>query len=276
MKKTETDQILISDAALDEELAQMAEEVPPMPANFHDRWMNAVKAEAAESASGTAEENPRENPVSLVRWTRILSVAAVFVFLIGGTILYRRAGKNMTASSVREELKTADTEAEARAAGPEAMSLTAGEPVYAGAAEMEAETEDASVPMMNLFKADTAEAPEAAAGSVAMEAAEMDEYAAEAPDGGMEEVYAAPMAAATAMPTVPVSEPEEEAEPEEAGPEDEPEQDAETPAEEGGFLRDAGAFFTDMGDFLLAALPYLAVLAVPAVIALVIRRRKKT
>ena len=41
-----------------------------------------------------------------------------------------------------------------------------------------------------------------------------------------------------------------------------------------GFLPAAGAFFTDMGDFLVAALPYLLVLAVPAVTALVIRRRK--
>jgi hypothetical protein len=42
-----------------------------------------------------------------------------------------------------------------------------------------------------------------------------------------------------------------------------------------GFLSDAGAFFADMGDFLLAALPYLAVLAVPAAVALILRRKKK-
>ena len=44
--------------------------------------------------------------------------------------------------------------------------------------------------------------------------------------------------------------------------------------ENAGFLQAAGAFFTDMGDFLLAALPYLLVLAVPAAAALVIRRKK--
>ena len=44
--------------------------------------------------------------------------------------------------------------------------------------------------------------------------------------------------------------------------------------EQADFLPAAGEFFTDMGDFLLAALPYLLVLAVPAVTALVIRRRK--
>ena len=65
---------------------------------------------------------------------------------------------------------------------------------------------------------------------------------------------------ATASPTEPVPEQQET---------------ADEQAESGSFLQDAGAFLTDMGDFLLAALPYLAVLAVPAVIALVIRRRKK-
>ena len=44
---------------------------------------------------------------------------------------------------------------------------------------------------------------------------------------------------------------------------------------ETGFLQDAGAFLSDMWDFLLASLPYLAVLAVPALVALIFRRRKK-
>ena len=66
---------------------------------------------------------------------------------------------------------------------------------------------------------------------------------------------------ATASPTEPVPVPQEK---------------TDEPAESSGFLRNAGEFLTDMGDFLLAALPYLAVLAVPAVIALIIRRRKKS
>ena len=60
------------------------------------------------------------------------------------------------------------------------------------------------------------------------------------------------------------------------GPVPEQQEPAEEPAEGSSLLGDAGAFLTDMGDFLLAALPYLAVLAVPAVIALIIRRRKKS
>ena len=74
-----------------------------------------------------------------------------------------------------------------------------------------------------------------------------------------------PVPAATSMPTAePVPEPEE------AGTADEPET-----TEQSGLLQQAGEFFTDMGDFLLSALPYLAVLAVPAVAALLLNRRKK-
>ena len=72
---------------------------------------------------------------------------------------------------------------------------------------------------------------------------------------------AAPTAALTAAPT--------------AAPADTPAPAEEPEAEETGFLPAAGAFFTDMGDFLLAALPYLLVLAVPAAAALVIRGKKK-
>ena len=76
-----------------------------------------------------------------------------------------------------------------------------------------------------------------------------------------------PVPAATSMPAVePVPEPEE------TGTADKPEI---TEAEQPGLLQQAGEFFTDMGDFLLAALPYLAVLAVPAVAALLLGRRKK-
>ena len=53
-----------------------------------------------------------------------------------------------------------------------------------------------------------------------------------------------------------------------------PETEEAAEEQKAGFLQEAGSFLADMGDFLLAALPYLAVLAVPAVAALVIRRKK--
>ena len=80
MKKTEPEKILQADPELDAELVQMAEEVPPMPADFHDRWMNAIRAEAQQTAAAPEEKAGRKT-ASLVRWTRMLSVAAVFVFL---------------------------------------------------------------------------------------------------------------------------------------------------------------------------------------------------
>ena len=63
MKDKELNSALTADAGLDEALAQMAEEVPPMPADFHDRWMNAVRADAqqkAEPARGGTP--PRRSP----------------------------------------------------------------------------------------------------------------------------------------------------------------------------------------------------------------------
>ena len=290
MKKNEL-KALPADAVLDAELAQMAEEVPPMPADFHARWVNAVRAEAAKAVPET-EEKTQKNPVSIVRWTRILSVAAVFMFLIGGTILYRNAGKTLTSPIVAQEKKAAEQDAGAVAAEePEVLYMNAEEPAAVGAAGAAEETEDAAVPEMHILMAEAyEEAPQADAEAPMMDAEAMVTDAAEedasaeaayenygeartnkAAEGGALMMNAAEKASgaaasATAAPTEPAPEPEEESE---------PEREAETPAEENGFLQSAGAFFTDMGDFLLAALPYLAVLAVPAVIALVIRQLKK-
>ena len=254
MKQTDLDQVL----------AQMADEVPPMPADFHSKWMNAVRADAKRAP---ADEKPRRGAVSAVRWTRILSAAAAFVFLIGGTLLYRNSKKTLDTVMTAEE-KTAAVDA----AVPE-------ESVAAGAAAVEdAETDaaegetDAALPALLMGTAKRAEdaggfeaAPKAASGEMNMMAFEAEEsaeaYMEEAAEESAEDGAEAPEA-------------------EEAAPEETPVPDTratsapEAPEEtRGGFLRDAGAFFTDMGDFLLAALPYLAVLAVPAVTALIIRRK---
>ena len=296
MKKTEAEQMPVTDAELDAALAQMAEEVPPMPADFHDRWMNAVRAEAGSTAP--AEEPAPKHTLSIVRWTRILSVAAVFVFLIGGTLLYRNSKKSLSSpvSFEAEKQGTVETAVEPAtelAAGAvmetaeEAEEAAAEEPLmmesYMQAAAVDgaagvpadAEAEDrealkAAGAVQNAFTAAPKEAAETDAeeADYAMEAAYEEESAMEAAAYEAAEEAAmpaptkaltpAPTAAPTASPTVePTAVPTVEPEPEQTG-----------------FLPAAGAFFTDMGDFLLAALPYLLVLAVPAVTALVIRRRK--
>ena len=296
MKKTEAEQMPVTDAELDAALAQMAEEVPPMPADFHDRWMNAVRAEAGSTAP--AEEPAPKHTLSIVRWTRILSVAAVFVFLIGGTLLYRNSKKSLSfpvsfEAEKQDAVETAVEPATELAAGAvmetaeEAEEAAAEEPLmmesYMQAAAVDgaagvpadAEAEDrealkAAGAVQNAFTAAPKEAAETDAeeADYAMEAAYEEESAMEAAAYEAAEEAAmpaptkaltpAPTAAPTASPTVePTAVPTVEPEPEQTG-----------------FLPAAGAFFTDMGDFLLAALPYLLVLAVPAVTALVIRRRK--
>ena len=298
MKKTEAEKMPVTDAELDAALAQMAEEAPPMPADFHARWMNAVRAEAGSTAP--AEEPAPKNTLSVVRLTRILSIAAVFVFLIGGTLLYRNSKKSLTSSvplaaEKQENAETVDepaaepaVEAAAGAVMEEAEEAAAEEPLmmesYMQAAAVDgaagvpadAEAEDrealkAAGAVQNAFTAAPKEAAETDAeeADYAMEADEFEEEPAmeaavyeAAEEAAVPAPTEAPTPEPTAAPTsVPTAEPT-------AVPTDEPE------PEQAGFLPAAGAFFTDMGDFLLAALPYLLVLAVPAVAALVIRRRK--
>ena len=67
---------------LDLELAKMAQETPEMPADFHVRWTEAVRAEAAGQQTEKKHEARRQ-------WRYIVSAAAVFVFLIGGTLITR-------------------------------------------------------------------------------------------------------------------------------------------------------------------------------------------
>lgn len=72
-------------AALDRMLEQMARETPEMPADFHACWTEAIRAEAGE-APRTETGKHREGRRQL---RYILSAAAVFIFLIGGTLLTR-------------------------------------------------------------------------------------------------------------------------------------------------------------------------------------------
>ncbi|MBR2718986.1 MAG: DUF4349 domain-containing protein [Clostridia bacterium] len=62
---------------LDQELRSLQDDVPPMPGDFHAGWMKQVEVEAMQ-------KNTRKTS-----WTRILSVAAALVFVVGGTMLTR-------------------------------------------------------------------------------------------------------------------------------------------------------------------------------------------
>ena len=296
MKKTEPGKILQADPELDTELDRMAEDVPPMPADFHEKWMNAIRAEAGQAVPAPEEESAGKTG-SIMRWTRVLSIAAVFVFLIGGTILYRNSGETLSGTFRKDQAASVSLSAEAPAQdGP---AGTENETVYAEADEAAEMPGEAAAPMAGsadviaepaLFgaaakKADNTEtAGSTAANGLAddflYEAEAYEEAAAEesvmvageytAAEAEIRQAEPAPVPVATGMPT------EAPAGPEAAAPgEAAEEKAAEESQQEEGLLSRAGEFLKDMGRFLLAALPYLAVLAVPAAIALAVRRRKK-
>ena len=253
MKQADMKQNLTEDQALDAVLAQMAEEVPPMPADFHARWTGAVRREAEREP---AEEKEQRKTGTMILWTRILSVAAVFIFLIGGTLLYRNSKKYP-----RTVYQTEEREPEAAADETAAAVSAKGAMIPAEEADGTEAAEDAGVPMAMFSAYEASEADRADGYMGGNSAVSME--AAEAPMEMAEEAEAAAEDAEEPMPLLspaPTEETEKEAE--------------EAEAEQGDASQDAGNFFRDMGDFLLAALPYLAVPAVPAAVAVILRKRK--
>ena len=290
MKDDELKNALPDDAELDAALAQMADEVPPVPADFHSRWMNAVRADAEKAASEEKTPVAKNNPAAAIRWMRILSVAAAFVFLIGGTLLYRNTRQSLSAPYSAEKREAAEsaplaaagalpdaeeqirTDTEEDGTGESVMMDTYLQAAEESFAETEAADEEMSMKAAGFSRNSLAAAP--AAGTVA-ESAEQADYMAEAAayDSGAVTETAAEASAPTSEPTAVPTATQAPAPTAEQLPAEAPEAETESEAEP-GFLQAAGAFLTDMGDFLLAALPYLLVLAVPAATALIIRRRK--
>ena len=200
--------------------------------------MQAVRTEAAGTApaGAGAEKTAVRRTAAAGTWTRVLGVAAAFVFLIGGTILHRNSKQSMNAAAPTvQALPAAGTETPepARTALPAAvyMEEAAEEAVEMEAAEMTAD--------MAYAPAEEADAGIAQSGADSM-ALKAERAAGKGSGYTLQANGAAP----------------------------------EAPVSVGGVTA-GSSFLEDMGEFLLAALPYLAVLAVPALIALVLRRRKK-
>ena len=273
---------------LDQLLADMAEDVPEMPADFHDRWMSAVREDAKQA------EAPAPAPVS--QWPRILGVAAVFVFLIGGTFAYRAARKTIrpedaavgtaamteavdTAGAVMQEaaveeaameepmMEAADMEEDAGSgAGSEDYSAAA--PAAEAPARKEtgkaAEADKAADALfMSAAATDTAAAGVPVNGAV-MEAAEEEEVAEMAEEAAEEAVIEEPAAEAPVTTGSPAAETQISGLSATEVPES-------AQAERLGI----GGFFADMGDFLLAVWPYLLIAAVPLAVAAGIRKFRK-
>jgi hypothetical protein len=240
MKEREFEKQL-SDAELDAVLNELADDVPPMPADFHRQWTEAIRKEPAREESAPDEKAAGPRP-SVVLWTRILSVAAVFVFLIGGTILYRNSRQSLMdpvpAGKVAGKVETMDS---LQADAADEISDAAAENGLAPEESVEAEA-DLAMEWAPKAREDAAEMPM----MTALKAA-------------------GPEAAANMPEPRPVSE---------ETPAEETEEAEEISVPEGAERNRGNSFMADMAEFLRAALPYLLVLAVPAVTALLLRRKK--
>ena len=156
-------------AELDRILAQMAQETPDMPADFHNRWTAAVRAEAAnQQKTAGRRESPRQ-------WRYILSAAAVFVFLIGGTLLTRSMDRDKRINSTPAAETGAEQKQQTEAAGAAANAWVPAETREPAATS---EPEAAMADNASFRDAETAEEPDM---YMAMEAAEEAEWDAAAP-----------------------------------------------------------------------------------------------
>ena len=166
-EKSEYEPLPPDEKEIDRLLGEMAETAPEAPADFHDRWMNAVREEAGKQKA----------PVS--QWPKILSVAAAFVLLIGGVILVRTNGRKQ---------QTPDTPAlpvsgEAAEEAQDAMAA----PIPAAKARQEEKTANLGLPVSTNAPAEEKAVPLMAAG-----AARVAEPAYEAEEAEeAEEAYAA-------------------------------------------------------------------------------------
>ena len=143
---------------LDRELAAMAQEAPEMPENFHARWTAQVRAEAQQAKTLSRKEGRRQ-------WRYILSAAAVFVFLIGGTMLTRsiRQGRSAVGAQVQEKKAAAVLLTGAEAPATEAVPLATSAPTAPAPLAASAPLAEEPAVMTE------AEAPAAASGAAAQE-----------------------------------------------------------------------------------------------------------
>lgn len=177
-EKSEYEPLPPDEKEVDRLLEEMAKTAPEVPADFHNRWMNAVREEARKQKA----------PVS--QWPKILSVAAAFVLLIGGVILVRTNGRKQQTPTPAlpvpgEAALEAMEEAKTAVAAEEAQDAAA--PLPAAKARQEEKTANLGLPVSTNAPAEEKAVPLMAAGAVreaepAYEAEEAEE---------VEEAYAA-------------------------------------------------------------------------------------
>jgi hypothetical protein len=242
---------------LDRLLEEMAEETPEMPADFHARWTKQIQ-----------EEQKAHKHSERTRQTRyILSAAALFVFLVGGTLITRGWNKRNQAVTAPAPQAKVMYSVDAGGAAMQADALQAAEErEEAAEADKAAPMEEAPVMAAQMKEAsgmagNAAEAPDMMMAEAAESAAEEEVYgeAAEAP--AMKEAVKdaaakraeEPADAAAAAGTAET----EAAAVKETGKTEAAAKPAEAPKEENGFI----SFMRDFANFSLKALGVLAVIA---------------
>lgn len=260
-------------------LAELRAETPEMPAGFHASWKRAV----GEEMKRAAEKPPAEQPASRgwgMPWRSLAGVAAMMIFLLGGTLLTRGrwTRKPMQAEPAGVQMNAVNLAGKERKApaAPEAPAAEEAEALMDSAA-LEAAMEAGGSADRNAsaaMKAAEPMAPAAMEQEMVMEAEAAVDWAADAAPIGAAEVLEATgtMKAAEAMEaseSVEAAEPMEMAESVNAVESAETEKPAaEKPAAEPGF-------WEDLGQFILHAWPIPAAAVVLAGAAAWLRKRKK-
>ena len=170
------------------DLLRDGDDVPPMPEDLHNQWVQAVRAEAP---AAPAKEEKKERVLSMAafrrQWMRWGATAALALLVLGGTLLTwdsfdkaktRTAAMRpaVTAAVKKAEETTPQPEVQALASGADDLAVAADETVEeaaeepAGEAEVFAETADHGTFGEALFAAMRKEEP-APAESAAEEAA---------------------------------------------------------------------------------------------------------
>ena len=199
------------------------------------------------------------------------------MFLIGGTVLYRNSRHSLTSNSFRAEEKHALLTTAEISGGGELLEAGIEEKTK-GTADMEGTMTDTAIETVSgtdeVLPQDFMKAAESSSAALDVPPAanaEAPMMASEAMEDVIVEGYRDEAAAETAEAHVPLA----TGAPELTASEPEPEKESAESERKTGFLQQAGSFMADMGDFLMAALPYLLVLAVPAATAVAVRRRKR-
>ena len=302
-------------STLDAELARMAEETPEVPEDFHDRWTQAVRAvvpEGSVEAAGSprGDKNAWAVPEGMVQataqrrraaagrqWRYLAGVAAVFIFLIGGTALTRsqrtlRAPMASTAPAASFSME-ADLEAPVSGAAQETEAAI----LYDGAVDGAApEGLDNGASMMYAVNAasetaDMMEEPEAPMTEefMAAETEQSVDMEAAMEQAADTTALAAGAARAAAKESAPASEPENAAKasalaegtedammdhaplPEPAEPESE-----EAPMDSAAAAEpEEPTFWQDLGSFTLSTLPWIAGAGIILALLVFLSRRNR-